>query len=55
MRAGHSTTNGLTFGGFYGVGNIEWWISFDWYVVEQRPKEGAYGRTLVHYDFTVRP
>jgi len=54
MRAGHSTTNGLTFGGFYGVGNIEWWISFDWYIVEQRPKEGAYGRTLVHYDFTVR-
>lgn len=54
MRAGHSTTNGLTFGGFYGVGNIEWWISFDWYIVEQRPKEGACGRTLVHYDFTVR-
>ena len=54
MRAGHSTTNGLTFGGFYGVGNIEWWISFDWYIVEKRPKEGAYGRTLVHYDFTVR-
>ena len=54
MRAGHSTTNGLTFGGFYGVGNIEWWISFDWYIVEQRPKEGAYGRTLVHYDFAVR-
>ena len=54
MRSGHGSTNGLTFGGFYGVGNIEWWIDFDWYIVEQRPKDGSYGRTLIHYDFTVR-